>query len=257
MNRRIALILLTALAAEPSRASPVALGRLQSGRRARPKQQRRGAWPDQQRQYCAVHGTELHDHAAGDPCFGGPGLGTQSSARVGACAGGPGAGRFADQAAITRSTSPRRIRRGAPTTASPQATRRSRAGPSPPTRRRLRAISLAPTAAAPLQTVTSPDIFETLTCHQYRTMESTTCDKVLIVTPSRRPRSVPHARVTADPRPACIDYLAYDFTCGTNNHLMHAFTIAQVNGRHLHGTGIAVRARHAEHRNRHDTGAVT
>ena len=84
-----------------------------------------------------------------------------------------------------------------------------------------------------MQTVTSPDIFETLICHQYRTIENTTCDKVLIVTPFQTPGCSPGqflTRVTADPCPACIDYLAYDFTCGANNYLMHAFTIAKATG---------------------------
>jgi hypothetical protein len=38
-------------------------------------------------------------------------------------------------------------------------------------------------------------------------------------------------RVTADPCPACIDYLAFDFSCGANNYLMHAFTIDKGSGR--------------------------
>jgi hypothetical protein len=84
-----------------------------------------------------------------------------------------------------------------------------------------------------VQTVTKPDVFETLICNQYRTIENTTCDKVLIVTPVLKPGCSPGqflTRVTADPCPGCIDYLAYDFTCGANNYLMHVFTIAKGSG---------------------------
>lgn len=84
-----------------------------------------------------------------------------------------------------------------------------------------------------VQTVTRPDIFETLTCHQYRTIQNATCDKVLVVTPFITPGCSPGqflTRVTADPCPGCIDYLAYDFTCGSNNYLMHVFTIAKASG---------------------------
>ena len=83
------------------------------------------------------------------------------------------------------------------------------------------------------QTVTSPDIFETKVCNQYRTLESQTCNKVLTVTAVQTPGCTPGqflTRVTADPCPWCIDYLAYDFTCGSGNYLMHVFTISKWNG---------------------------
>lgn len=166
--------------------------------------------------------------------FGSPGLGTPASARVGACAGGPGAaGGFDDQAcnAVEFSqTNPSRrptysiapndplLTRGRTITADPQAIAGNIAGTY---------------SGCTVQTVTRPDIFETLICHQYRTMETTTCDKVLIVTPVLTPGCSPGqflTRVTADPCPACIDYLAYDFTCGANNYLMHVFTIAKATG---------------------------
>jgi hypothetical protein len=166
--------------------------------------------------------------------FGSPGLGTPASARIGACAGGPGAaGGFGDQAcnAVEFSqTNPSRR----PTYS---------IAPSDPLLTRGRTITADPQAIAgniagtysgcTVQTVTRPDIFETLICHQYRTMETTTCDKVLIVTPVLTPGCSPGqflTRVTADPCPACIDYLAYDFTCGANNYLMHVFTIAKATG---------------------------
>ena len=84
-----------------------------------------------------------------------------------------------------------------------------------------------------VQTVTTPDRFETAICHQYRTLETVTCDKVLIVTPIQTPGCSAGqflTRVTADPCPACIDYLAFDFSCGTNSYTMHVFTIDKGSG---------------------------
>ena len=45
-------------------------------------------------------------------------------------------------------------------------------------------------------------------------------------------------RVTADPCPACIDYLAADFRCGTNSYTMHVFTLDKGSGG-LHGPRLA------------------
>jgi len=114
--------------------------------------------------------------------FGSPGLGAQSAAVVGACAGGPGAaGGFSDQAcnAIDFSqTNPARrpsfsisptdpLLTGAKTiTADPQAIAGNLAGTY---------------SDCTVQTVTSPDIFETLTCHEYRAVEQATCQKLLTV----------------------------------------------------------------------------
>jgi hypothetical protein len=84
-----------------------------------------------------------------------------------------------------------------------------------------------------VQTVTTPDRFETAICHQYRTLETVTCDKVLIVTPIQTPGCSAGqflTRVTADPCPACIDYLAFDFSCGTNSYTMHVFTLDKGSG---------------------------
>ena len=83
------------------------------------------------------------------------------------------------------------------------------------------------------QTLKSPDIFETRVCNQYHTLEAQTCNKVLTVTPYQTPGCSPGqflTRVTADPCPWCIDYLAYDFTCGAGNYLMHVFTISKWDG---------------------------
>lgn len=84
-----------------------------------------------------------------------------------------------------------------------------------------------------VQTTTTPDRFETALCHQYRTMETLSCDKVLIVTPMQTPGCSDGqflTRVTADPCPSCVDYLAFDFSCGSDSYLMHAFTIAKSSG---------------------------
>lgn len=160
--------------------------------------------------------------------FGSAGLGTPAAARAGACTGAT-----SDQecnAVEFSQTNPSRR----PTFS---------IAPTDPLVSRARTITADPQAIAGIlagtysgctvQTVTSPDIFETLICHQYRTIENATCDKVLIVTPVLTPGCTPGqflTRVTADPCPACLDYLAYDFTCGANNYLMHAFTIDRASG---------------------------
>ncbi|MBE0614110.1 MAG: hypothetical protein IH604_10630 [Burkholderiales bacterium] len=166
--------------------------------------------------------------------FGSPGLGTPASARAGACAGGPGAaGGFSEQgcnAVDFSQTNPSRRPNYSITASDPLLTRARTITADP----QAIAGNLAGTySGCTVQTVTSPDIFEKLICHQYRTIENTTCDKVLIVTPIQTPGCSPGqflTRVTADPCPACIDYLAFDFTCGANNYLMHVFTIAKASG---------------------------
>lgn len=168
--------------------------------------------------------------------FGNAGLGTPASAKVGACVPSTGtntAGGFGDQAcnAVDFSqTNPSRR----PTYS---------IGPTDPLLTRAKVITADPQAiagsltgtysACTVQTVTKPDVFETLICNQYRTIQNSTCDKVLIVTPIQVPGCTPGqflTRVTADPCPNCIDYIAYDFTCGANNYLMHAFTIDKGSG---------------------------
>lgn len=84
-----------------------------------------------------------------------------------------------------------------------------------------------------VQTTTTPDRFETALCHQVRTTESRSCDKVLIVTPVQIPGCTDGQflnRVLADPCPQCIDYLAFDFSCAANSYRMHAFTITRADG---------------------------
>ena len=84
-----------------------------------------------------------------------------------------------------------------------------------------------------VQTTKSPDRFETALCHQYRTMATQSCDKVLIVTPVQTPGCSDGqflTRVTTDPCPACVDYVAFDFSCGSNSYFVHMLTLAKDNG---------------------------
>ena len=168
--------------------------------------------------------------------FGNPGLGTPASAKVGACVPPTGTnttGGFGDQAcnAVDFSqTNPSRR----PTYS---------IGPTDPLLTRAKVITADPQAIAgsltgtysgcTVQTTTTPDRFETTLCHQVRTTETLSCDKVLIVTPVQTPGCSDGqflTRVTADPCPGCIDYIAFDFSCGSNSYLMHAFTIAKASG---------------------------
>jgi hypothetical protein len=114
--------------------------------------------------------------------FGSPGLGTPASARAGACAGGPGAaGGFTEQdcnAVDFSQTNPSR-RPNYSITASDPLLARARTITADP---QAIAGSLAGTySGCTVQTVTSPDIFETLICHQYRTTEQFACQKQLTV----------------------------------------------------------------------------
>jgi conjugal transfer mating pair stabilization protein TraN len=159
--------------------------------------------------------------------FGGPGLGSPAGAQIGACAGSSDpackAVEFSQQnpsqrPSYTIAPDDPLLTRARTITADPQAIAGSIAGTY---------------SGCTVQTVTKPAIFETLMCHQYRTTEEATCDKVLIVTPVQTPGCSPGqllTRVTADPCPACIDYLAFDFTCGANHYVMRAFTIAKATG---------------------------
>jgi hypothetical protein len=166
--------------------------------------------------------------------FGSPGLGAQAATQVNACAtpAGPG-GSLTDQACNAvhfSQTNPAQrpsfsiapndplLGRALSITADPQAIAGNLAGTY---------------SACTVQTVTQPDVFESRICHQYRTMETLACDKVLIVTPTLTPGCTAGqflTRVTADPCPSCIDYLAYDFTCVANGYGMHVFTIEKASG---------------------------
>ena len=166
--------------------------------------------------------------------FGSPGLNAPSAARINACAQAtlnPGSYDDAACGAVNFSQTNRSVR--------PQFD----VGPNDPVLANSRSILNNPAAIAgniagtysgcTVQSASSPDVYETRTCNQYRTLEVNTCDKILIVTPYQTPGCSPGqflTRVTADPCPACIDYLAYDFTCGADNYLMHAFTIMKSTG---------------------------
>ena len=114
--------------------------------------------------------------------FGSAGLGTPASATVGACAGGTGAaGGFSDQACNAVDFSQ----------TNPARRPNFSIAPSDPLLTRARTITADPQAIAgnlagtysgcTVQTVTRPDIFETLICHQYRAMEQVSCQKLLTV----------------------------------------------------------------------------
>jgi hypothetical protein len=84
-----------------------------------------------------------------------------------------------------------------------------------------------------VQSTTTPDRFETALCHQVRTIETLSCDKVLIVTPVHTPGCSDGqflTRVIADPCPRCVDYVAFDFSCKSDGYLMHAFTVFKTSG---------------------------
>ena len=165
--------------------------------------------------------------------FGSAGLGSQAAAATSACAAagnGNTTGAQACNAVNFSQTNPTRR----PTFS---------IAPNDPLLTRARTITVDPQSIAgniagtysgcSVQTTTTPDRFETALCHQYRTTETLTCDKVLIVTPVLTPGCSDGeflTRVTADPCPACIDYLAFDFSCAVDSYRMHAFTIDKGSG---------------------------
>lgn len=165
--------------------------------------------------------------------FGSAGLGSQASAATSACAAAGNGNTTGAQACnavnFSQTNSTRR-----PTFS---------IAPNDPLLTRARTITADPQSIAgniagtysgcSVQTTTTLDRFETALCHQYRTTETLTCDKVLIVTPVLTPGCSDGeflTRVTADPCPACIDYLAFDFSCAVDSYRMHAFTIDKGSG---------------------------
>ncbi len=179
--------------------------------------------------------TSVPNYTAAPPessYFGNPGLGTAASAAAGACAGAGGSG-YADQACAAVNFSQ----------TNPSVRPSFTIAPNDPLLAGARTITANPQAiagniagtysACTVQTVTRNDIYTSEFCQQYRGIDTVSCDKVLIVTPLLTPGCTPGqflTRVTADPCPACVDYLAFDFSCGTNDYLMHAFTIAKASG---------------------------
>ena len=142
--------------------------------------------------------------------FGSPGLGTQAATRASACASGPAAADPSCTAVQFSQTNP--SQRPSFSIA-----------PTDPLLTRGRAITADPQAIA-------GNIAGT---YSGCAVQTVTCDKVLIVTPIQTPGCSAGqflTRVTADPCPACIDYLAFDFSCGTNSYTMHVFTIDKGSG---------------------------
>lgn len=180
-------------------------------------------------------GTTVPNYTANPPeaaLYGSGDLNAPAAAAISNCAGAAGSS-YADQACNATNFSQ----------TNPAQRPSFTIGPSDPLVTRSNAIANDPQAIAgniagtysgcTTQTIASPDVFETLVCNQYRTLETQTCSKVLTVTPVQTPGCSPGqflTRVTADPCPWCIDYLAYDFTCGAGNYLMHVFTISKWNG---------------------------
>ena len=165
--------------------------------------------------------------------FGGAGLGAQAADAAKACAAG-GTGTTAQaqgcNAVNFSQTNP---------------TQRPAFGiaPGDPLLARGRAIAADPHSIAghiagtysgcTVQTNTTPPRFETALCHQVRTTETLTCDKVLVVTPVQTPGCADGeflTRVTADPCPQCTDYIAFDFSCAVDSYRMHVFTIDKHGG---------------------------
>lgn len=81
--------------------------------------------------------------------------------------------------------------------------------------------------ACEVRTVTPPAIYETRMCHATRGFETQRCERILTVTPVSVAGCSPGqflTRVTVDPCPTCPDYVAFDFSCGTNAYVLHATT---------------------------------
>ena len=127
---------------------------------------------------------------------------------------------------------------------------------SPPTRRPSPETSPAPAAAAPSRPSPRPDRFETAICHQYRTLETLTCDKVLSrhADPDARLLGRPVlTRVTADPAPPASTTWPSTSAAGPTA------TDARLHDRQgqrsgLHGPGLAGRPRQPEHADPADAG---
>lgn len=114
--------------------------------------------------------------------FGAGGLGTAAAAKIGACAAAPGAaGSYSAQACNAVEFSQ----------ANPSRRPTFSIAPTDPLLSRAKTILSDPQSIAgniagtysgcAVQTVTQPDIFETLSCHQYRAVEQITCQKLLTV----------------------------------------------------------------------------
>jgi len=73
----------------------------------------------------------------------------------------------------------------------------------------------------------APDRYITERCHEYRKLDSATCDHVLVVTPVFTPGCTPGeflTRVITDPCPGCVDVVQMDFSCTATGYQVHAYT---------------------------------
>ena len=165
--------------------------------------------------------------------FGGVGISTPAAAAANACTGPGDSGDLAAQAcnAINFSQT------------SPSRRPNFSIAPNDPLLGSAKTITADPQAIAgniagtysdcKEQSTTTPDRFETALCHQYRIVETRSCDKVLSVTAAQVPGCSAGqflTRVRADPCPSCVDTLAFDFSCGSQGYVMHAFTVARAGG---------------------------
>lgn len=81
--------------------------------------------------------------------------------------------------------------------------------------------------------VTRPAEYEQNSCVKSVNTDVATCSQFLKVAAMQEPGCTSGqflTRVIADPCPACIDKIAYDFTCTDTGYRMHAFTIYRSNG---------------------------
>jgi hypothetical protein len=175
--------------------------------------------------------------------FGTAGIGTPAAAAANACANERDGTTFDGQACNAIQFSQ----------ANPSRRPRFSIAPTDPLLTRARAISGQPESLAGQLTGTysdcsveatrGPDVFETAQCHEYRTTEVLHCDKVLTVTAVQAPGCSDGqflTRVTADPCPDCVDYIAFDFTCGVDSYRMHAFSINRRNGQIYRDLGTQI-----------------
>ncbi len=90
-----------------------------------------------------------------------------------------------------------------------------------------------------VRTPAASPTYQTRLCHQYRTAAAS-CQQFLLVTAVQTPGCSPGqllTQITADPCPSCSDYLTYDFTCGTQDYVMHVFTRDKQTGKPITDLG--------------------
>ena len=85
-----------------------------------------------------------------------------------------------------------------------------------------------------MQTTTAPPVTETRICHEYRTAQNSTCDKIRVVSPVQIPGCTPGtplARIAVDPCGSCPDQPAFDFSCTANGYHMKLNAVIKKDGR--------------------------